>query len=130
MSTPRRGPTPPAGARRPPGDLPRAERLSELLYDLAAKSSSDVDALEDDDYVEDYLFIERVEPGSIWFEGGIGPLKVPKAASDLAKPGWSVNVALARVKGAWQLARWATLSLTACLTPGTCRLGAGAWSAR
>ncbi|HMC43568.1 MAG TPA: hypothetical protein VKI20_11210, partial [Acidimicrobiales bacterium] len=84
-------------------DLPRAERLSELLYDLAGKASADVDALDDDDYVEDYLFIERVEPGSIWFEGGIGPLKVSKAASDLAKPGWSVNVVLARVRGAWQL---------------------------
>ncbi|MHB1445817.1 MAG: DUF7686 domain-containing protein [Acidimicrobiales bacterium] len=84
-------------------DLPRAERLSGLLHDLARKSTVDIHALADDDYVEDHLFIDRVEPGALWFEGEVGPLKVPKAASDLAQPGWSVNVVLGRVRGTWHL---------------------------
>jgi len=33
----------------------------------------------------------------------VGPLKVPKQASALAEVGWSVNVVLARVRGAWHL---------------------------
>ncbi len=28
--------------------------------------------LDDRDYVDDYLVIERVEPGALWFEGEIG----------------------------------------------------------
>ncbi len=84
-------------------DLPRAERLSGLLHDLARKSSVDIHALADDDYLEDHLFIDRVEPGTLWFEGGVGPLEVPKAVSDLAQSGWSVNVVLGRVRGTWHL---------------------------
>jgi hypothetical protein len=82
-------------------DLPRAERLASMLFDLAEQSDLDLDALNDDDVVEDYLTIERVEPLALWFERGIGPVKVPKTASDLARPGWSVNVVLARVLNAW-----------------------------
>lgn len=83
-------------------DLPRAERLASMLFDLAEQSDLDLDALNDSDVVEDYLTIERVEPLALWFERGIGPVKVPKTASDLARPGWSVNVVLARVLNAWQ----------------------------
>jgi len=57
----------------------------------------------DDDWVEDRLQIERVEPGALWFEGGVGPLKVPKQVTELAQEGWSVTVVLARVQGAWHL---------------------------
>ena len=46
--------------------------------------------------------IDRVEPGSIWFEG-TGPVNVAKAATDLAQPGWSVNVVLARLGGSWHI---------------------------
>ncbi|MDQ6948564.1 MAG: hypothetical protein M3256_20465, partial [Actinomycetota bacterium] len=63
----------------------------------------DPDAVADEDWVEDYLQIERVESGALWFEGGVGPLKVPKQASGLAEVGWSVNVVLARVRGVWHL---------------------------
>jgi hypothetical protein len=83
-------------------DLPRAERLASMLFDLAEQSDLDLDALNDSDVVEGYLTIERVEPLALWFERGIGPVKVPKTASDLARPGWSVNVVLARVLNAWQ----------------------------
>ena len=47
--------------------------------------------------------IEKVSPGVLWFEGGVGPVKVPAAASKLAQPGWSVNITLARIKGRWQI---------------------------
>ncbi len=69
--------------------------------DLAHRAPpvDDPDAVADEDWVEDYLQIERVEPGALWFAGGVGPLKVPKEASALAEAGWSVNVVLARVRG-------------------------------
>jgi hypothetical protein len=86
-------------------DLPKADKLAGLLWDLAQRAPriDDPDAVADEDWVEDYLQIERVEPGALWFEGGVGPLKVPTQASALAEEGWSVNVVLARVRGAWHL---------------------------
>lgn len=57
-------------------DLPNAERLASLLYGLAESSTLDAHSLADDDYIEDYLTISRVEPGVLWFEGGIGTLVV------------------------------------------------------
>jgi hypothetical protein len=84
-------------------DLPRAEKLSNLLYDAAEKADVDTESLADDDYVDDYLMIERVEPGALWFEGDVGPVPVPKAASDIAQVGWSVNVVLGRMGIGWQL---------------------------
>ena len=44
-------------------------------------------SISDDDWIEDQLVIERVEPGKLWFEGAIGPVKVTKQATDLARPG-------------------------------------------
>jgi hypothetical protein len=59
--------------------------------------------MDDADYIEDELVISRVEPGRLWFDDGIGPVKVPRAASDLARPGWSVSLVLARVRGQWRM---------------------------
>jgi hypothetical protein len=84
-------------------DLPRAERLGRLLYDLAQRTRIDANALADEDYVEDHLGIERVDPDALWFEGGIGPLPVPAAAAKLARPGWSINIVLGRVRGKWHV---------------------------
>lgn len=87
-------------------DLPRAERLSRLLYDQAAASAvpaAVLDSIPDEDLIDDHLTIERVSPGVLWFEGGIGPLPVPREASDLAKPGWSVYVVLVRYRERWVL---------------------------
>lgn len=91
-------------ARAAARDLPRAARLAEILFDaveLAPRVS--VDRLDDADYIEDELTISRVEPGRVWFEDDIGPVKVPKAASDLARAGWTVSVALGRVRGQWRV---------------------------
>jgi len=84
-------------------DLPRAERLGRLLDEQAQRSRIDQDALADEDYVEDTLWIERVEPRALWFEGDIGPVPVSAAAAKLAKPGWSMYVVLGRQGGKWHV---------------------------
>lgn len=91
-------------ARAAARDLPRAERLAEILFDAAESVPSvDVDRLDDADYIEDQLTISRVEPGRVWFEDDIGPVKVPKTASELARPGWTISLALGRVRGEWRI---------------------------
>jgi hypothetical protein len=84
--------------------LPRAERLAMLLFDLTEETAPDeLDEVADEAIVEDLLSIERVEPGALFFEGGIGPLAVPEAASELAEVGWEVNAVLAPTPGGWRL---------------------------
>lgn len=84
-------------------DLPRAEKLSRLLYEQARKSTVDVEDIDDDDLVEGHLTIDRVQPGELWLERAIGPVKVSKAASRLAQPGWSLSIRLARSGKQWQI---------------------------
>lgn len=84
-------------------DLPRAEKLAGLLHDQSRATAINPRALADEDYVEDYLMIEAVEPGKLFFEGGVGPVKVTKEASGLAQVGWSVNITLGRAGKAWQV---------------------------
>jgi hypothetical protein len=91
-------------ARAAARDLPMADRLGDLLHDVADNAPQiDVDALADEDWVEDYRAITDVEPGRIWFEGGVGPIDVPRQASDLARPGWSAHITAAREKQTWHL---------------------------
>lgn len=84
-------------------NLPLAERLAGLLYEQAEKSRIDVHALADEDYIEDHLTIKKVEPGALWFDDGIGPVRVGSAASRIARPGWAVNIVLGRKGGRWHL---------------------------
>ena len=85
-------------------NLPRAERLANLLYDQSRSTPPfDAEALDPKDLVETYLVIQRVEPGALYFSGGIGPLEVPKRASELAQVGWGVNATLARLGKIWRL---------------------------
>jgi len=53
--------------------------------------------------VEDFLVIERVAPGRIWFLDGVGPIKVPEAASAVARPGWTINLVLGRRGSGWEV---------------------------
>ncbi len=48
--------------------------------------------------MEDHQPITRVEDGRLWF-GDVGPVAVPREASDLAEVGWDVYVVLARLGG-------------------------------
>jgi hypothetical protein len=91
-------------AREASRDLPMAERLGMLLHDVTDQAPRiDLSELSDEDWIEDYLSISDVEPGKIWFERGIGPIEVPKVASDLARPGWSIPVTAARAGDRWHL---------------------------
>lgn len=85
-------------------DLPRAERLANLLYDQSRSTPSfDPGQLGKGDLIEDYLMIERIESGALFFAGAVGPLAVSEKASALAEVGWGVNITLARLKGAWRV---------------------------
>ncbi len=84
-------------------DLPRAERLSRLLYEQAQRVDKDCQPDAEDEVRENYFTIERVEPGVLWLTGGIGPINVGTAASSLARPGWSVYLVLAGAAGGWQI---------------------------
>jgi len=91
-------------AREASRDLPIAERLGMMLHDVAARAPDiDPEQVADQDWVEDYVQITDVEPGRIWFEGGVGPIGVPRKASDLARPGWSLFITAARSADAWHL---------------------------
>ncbi len=85
-------------------DLPRAEKLAELLYEESLGTSpSGLDDLPEQDVIEGTLEIERVQPGALFFEDGAGPVAVSKQASTLAQVGWSVTVVLARLDAAWRI---------------------------
>ncbi len=85
-------------------DLPRAERLGRLLYEQMERTPPiDIDEAAAEDVVDDLLAIARVEPRALWFEGGIGPVRVPKAASDVAQVGWRVNIVLGRLRREWRI---------------------------
>lgn len=91
-------------AREAARDLPMADRLGRLLHEVTRRAPAiDPDDVEDADWVEDYLQIVDVGPGTIWFENGVGPIAVPRRASDLARPGWSAFVTAARVDTRWHL---------------------------
>ncbi|MBN1484565.1 MAG: hypothetical protein JXA37_07570 [Chloroflexia bacterium] len=86
-------------------DLPRAERLSELLFALA-QSDFPGEILEQ---VDDQFSIARVEPGRLWLEGclssaaTIGPIAVSREISELAQEGWTVSMLLGRTRKGWRI---------------------------
>lgn len=85
-------------------EMPKAEQLSDLLHAESRKLPTRVGSVDDDDWVEDVLSIERVETGELWFEGNLGPVAVARVVSDLARPGWMVNITLVRLDGRWRVA--------------------------
>jgi len=86
-------------------EMPKAEQLSDLLYTESRKLlPTALGSVDDDDWVEDMLSIERVADGELWFEGGLGPVAVAEAVSDLARPGWMVTITLVRLDGRWRVA--------------------------
>lgn len=85
-------------------ELPRADRLGRLLHEEMEKTPYfDPDEVPDEHWIEDFLTIARVEPGELWFEDGIGPVRVSKEGSDLAEVGWGVNIVLAQLRGEWRI---------------------------
>lgn len=84
-------------------EVPTAERLSRILYEESRRSEALADRLRDSEIVEDFLVVERVAPGRIWLIGVDGPLKVPEAASRLARPGWTINLVIGRIDDVWRV---------------------------
>lgn len=86
------------------GDLPRADRLASLLYEDARLTDPvDLNALPDDEYVEEFLEITRVEPAALWFAGDIGPVPVSEETTRFAEVGWTVNIVLVRTPSGWRV---------------------------
>jgi hypothetical protein len=83
--------------------IPRAERLDSALHDLTRKDVGNRPAYDREEFVEDSLAIERIEPGRIWFERGIGPFEVPEEVSAESETGWEVWIAAAPAEGKWHL---------------------------
>ena len=84
-------------------EIPAAERLSHALHLEAKRVPVLSGALRDAETVEDYLIVRRVSPGKLWFWDLTGALEVPAEVSALARPGWSINLVLAKVNGRWHI---------------------------
>jgi hypothetical protein len=92
-------------------NLPRAERAAQLLLEAVDALAVAPAYLDDEDYLEfDHYPIAKVEPGKLWlkiFEGGgektLGPIPVPKKATELLQRGWDISCALGRIHGQWRI---------------------------
>lgn len=92
-------------------DLPKAEKAGDILYHTAKDVIFDPDKLADADYHDfDHYTIKKVEPGELWFEvytekgsNTVGPVAVPKEATELLEKDWNISCALARIRGKWKL---------------------------
>jgi hypothetical protein len=91
-----------AMARKAADEVPRAKRLGSLLHPLTQEVPQQQPTSEDE-VVEDFFRIVRVEPGRLWLEQEVGPITVPDEASAIASVGWWVNVVAARLGGTWYL---------------------------
>ena len=84
-------------------DLPNAEKLAALLYEITSGRY----APEDDD-IEDQFGVARVEPGTIWLEifdsdRQIIAISLPEAATKLCQTGWTISGAVRRIDEKWEL---------------------------
>ncbi len=75
-------------------DLPRAEKLSALLYEFTSNKY-----FPEDRDIEDHFEIMRVEPGKVWLEGFedgrvLGPISLPVEATELCRVGWTISGAV------------------------------------
>ncbi|MHB8512465.1 MAG: hypothetical protein ACYDCC_09810 [Actinomycetota bacterium] len=84
-------------------DLPRADELGSIFRRLIDESPPERVI---EEWEETYPTISRIEPGKIWFADGqeVGPVAVPRRASDLAQVGWSVSaLLLGRTRTGWRI---------------------------
>jgi hypothetical protein len=89
--------------------LPNAERAAQILFEATDPFVAGNEDMEFEEYLDfDHFTIAKIEPGKLWFdtytEGGIlGPVAVPKAATDLLEKGWDISCALECRQGRWRL---------------------------
>ncbi len=92
-------------------DLPKAEKAGNILYEAAENVVFDADELDDDEYHDfDHYTIEKVAHGKLWLEvydekgkSTVGPIAVPKEATELLRKGWDISCAIARIRGKWRI---------------------------
>lgn len=84
-------------------DLPKAEELASRLRRFAEGQKRG----SEDDEVEDYFMLMRVEPGKIWLEGmdgrELGPIQIPEDISRRCKVGWTISGVVGRAGKRWRL---------------------------
>ena len=98
-------------------DLPKAERVAQILHESADAVSVDPTQFDDKDYLDfDHFVIKKLEAGKLWFGvhevGGEhmgGPVPVPKRATDVLRKGWEISCALGRVRGHWRIVEMANV---------------------
>jgi len=91
--------------------LPRADDAADLISIMVEKLPINMNDIADEDYQDyEHRTIARIEPGKIWFAGydtgkakEIGPIKVPKSATEILDEGWDVGCALGRIRGKWEI---------------------------
>ena len=84
-------------------DLPLAEKLTGLLYEVTSSKY-----YPDDADIEDQFEIKRVEPGKVWlesFDDGrlLGPISLPSQATKLCRVGWTISGAVRETGKKWIL---------------------------
>jgi hypothetical protein len=84
-------------------DLPKADKLTALLYELTSGRY-----VPGDNDIEDQFGVERVEPGKIWleiFDSGrqVVPISLPEEATQLCRAGWTISGAVRRIGEKWVL---------------------------
>ena len=84
-------------------DLPAAEKLSALLYDLTAGRHAPRDS-----DIEGRFGITKVEAGRIWLQGeddgeDYGPILLPERVSKLCRVGWTISGAVRNSGNRWVL---------------------------
>lgn len=99
-------------------NLPKAEKAGDIFYRAAENVVFDPDRLDEDDYYEfDHYTIEKIEPGRLWLqvfdakgkEVAIGPITVPKEATEILQEGWDVSCAIACIRGKWKMVEFANV---------------------
>lgn len=86
-------------------ELPAADKLAEMLYNYA-KSHPVSDWTNE---VDDYLTVEKVELGKIYFsapedvEDDIIILSLPKRITDKCKVGWNISLFLGKTEKGWKI---------------------------
>ena len=99
------------------GKLAQAERAVTILMDATDKLAVDPSELHDEDYYDfDHYTIAKVESGKLWLKvydvarpKTLGPIPIPKKATDLLEEGWDISCALGRVRDKWRIVEMANV---------------------
>src|SRR5699024_7771013 len=84
-------------------DLPKVEKLSDLIFDYARMSPDKPY----EEILQDYFNVADIAKGQLWLDQAfgdrtnIGPVHVSTQISDLCQKGWELNLVIGLYKGTW-----------------------------